>query len=58
MEERNKSIKKKQESSEILRLKGNRFFKTKDYAAALDNYMEALKLTPYEAKTLLNIAQV
>jgi hypothetical protein len=58
MEVRQTSIKKKQESSEICRLKGNRFFKAKQYTNALDKYMEALKDFPYDSKTLTNIAQV
>jgi tetratricopeptide (TPR) repeat protein len=58
MSKRNKATLKKQESAESLRLKGNKFFKRKEYDTALENYMEALKLTPYDTKTLLNIAQV
>ena len=58
MEERNKSLRSKQEKSESARLKGNRFFKRKEYDAALTNYMDALKLQPYDPKTLLNVAQV
>jgi tetratricopeptide (TPR) repeat protein len=59
MKERNKSIQKKKEEAEILRNKGNRHFKRKEYSPqALDAYMESLKVLPYEAKTLTNIAQV
>ena len=57
-EERSKSIQKKQESADSHRIKGNLHFKRKEYVFALDKYMEALKLLPYEGKTLLNIAQV
>ena len=58
MKEREKAVKKKQDSAELSRTKGNRFFKKGDYAAALEQYMEALKMLPYDAKTLTNIAQV
>ena len=58
MEERNKSIKKKQDGADSARLRGNAHFKRREYTLALDKYFEALKLLPYEAKTLLNIAQV
>jgi hypothetical protein len=63
---------KKQESSDVLRLfqnnntsyhlfdrlKGNRFFKAKQYERAYELYMDALKESPYDSKTTLNIAQV
>lgn len=58
MQKRNKAIQKKQESADIARLRGNRFFKAKQFDRALDEYMEALKVLPYEIKTLTNIAQV
>lgn len=58
MEQRKKSLKEKEESSNILRLKGNRYFKNKDYQKALELYMDALKECPYDSKLLLNIAQV
>ena len=58
LEERNKSVKKKQDGADTARLRGNAHFKRKEYPLALDKYFEALKLLPYEAKTLLNIAQV
>jgi len=57
-EERSKSIQNKQESADSHRIKGNLHFKRKEYVIALEKYMEALKLLPYEGKTLLNIAQV
>ena len=40
------------------RLKGNRFFKVKQYEKALELYIEGLKESPYDSKTTLNIAQV
>lgn len=58
MEERKKATVKKQESADILRLKGNRFFKAQDYPRALELYMEAMKETPFDGRLLLNIAQV
>jgi hypothetical protein len=58
MKVREKAQLKKSESAEACRLKGNRFFKRKDYSTALIQYMDALKVLPYEGKTLLNIAQV
>ena len=58
MEERKKATQKKQESAEVLRLKGNRYFKAKDYTQALNFYMDALKNCPFDGKLLLNIAQV
>jgi tetratricopeptide (TPR) repeat protein len=58
MEERKKASQKKQESADILRLKGNRYFKTKDFDKALELYMDALKNAPFDCKLLLNIAQV
>lgn len=58
MKEREKNLKKKAESSDISRLKGNRYYKAKQYEKALEYYMEALKDSPYDTKTLTNIAQV
>lgn len=58
MEERKRTIEKKRESADICRLKGNRYFKNKNYDRALEYYMDALKDCPYEVKTLTNIAQV
>lgn len=58
MEERKKVTEKKQGSADISRLKGNRFFKAKDWARALESYMEALRESPFDAKTVNNIAQV
>lgn len=57
MAERKKSTQKKQEIADGLRLKGNKFFKARDYSRALENYMEALKSAPFDPKLLLNIAQ-
>ena len=47
MKEREKNQKKKVESSDISRLKGNRYYKAKVYDKALEYYMEALKVSPY-----------
>lgn len=59
MESRRKKSAKKQESSNALKLKGNRQFKAKKYEEALPLYMEALKLAPYEGVAIVtNIAQV
>jgi len=57
-EKRQQIIAKKQESADISRLKGNRYFKARNFERALELYMEALKESPYDAKTLLNVAQV
>lgn len=57
-EKRQQALARKQESSDISRLKGNRYFKARNFDRALELYMEALKESPYDAKTLLNIAQV
>lgn len=45
MKERTKATKKKQESSDVSRLKGNRAFQLKDYDTAMRFYMDALKVT-------------
>ena len=57
MEKRQESIQKKNESAEKARLKGNNFFKRKDYHRALEFYMESLRDLPYDTKTLTNIGQ-
>lgn len=58
MQERNKAIKQKETSADVERIKGNNFFKRKDYPAALNLYQSSLKILPYNTKTLTNIAQV
>ena len=58
MEKRAKKRAKETESANISRLKGNRFFKQRDYNTALTYYTDALKVRPYEVNTLMNIAQV
>ena len=58
MEQRKKVTEKKQDSADISRLKGNRYFKAKQYPKALELYMEALKESPFDVKTVNNIAQV
>jgi len=58
MEKRKKATEQKQESADIARLKGNRYFKAKTYDRALEYYMDSLKQSPFDAKTVNNIAQV
>ena len=58
LEEREKKMKIKENNAEVLRLKGNNLYKKKLYSDALVQYMEALKIRPYDNKILLNIAQV
>ena len=59
MEEREKEVEKKKNSSISLKLKGNKFYKSKQYQEALLQYMEALKLSPFDGTNILtNIAQV
>lgn len=57
MEERKRANEKKQESADILRTKGNRFFHYKHFDKALEIYMDALKTALFDCKLLLNIAQ-
>lgn len=58
METRKKTSQKKQETADALRLKGNKYFKARDFPRALEQYVDALKSAPFDAKLLLNIAQV
>lgn len=58
MNERKKGTQKKQEIADSCRLKGNKYFKARDYPRALEAYMEGLKSNPFDPKLLLNIAQV
>ena len=58
IENRTKAVKKKAETAESARLKGNNLFKKKMLEEALNMYIESLKLLPYDVKTLTNIAQV
>lgn len=58
IEERDKATAKKKQNSANFKLKGNKFFKAKNYTEALDKYMEALMLTPYDGTAIVtNIAQ-
>eukprot|EP00607_Mallomonas_marina_P007394 CAMPEP_0182420456 /NCGR_PEP_ID=MMETSP1167-20130531/5277_1 /TAXON_ID=2988 /ORGANISM="Mallomonas Sp, Strain CCMP3275" /LENGTH=975 /DNA_ID=CAMNT_0024596427 /DNA_START=14 /DNA_END=2941 /DNA_ORIENTATION=- len=57
LEARNATLKKTESSAEVLRIKGNNFFKKQLYDHALGQYMEALKLRTYDTRILLNIAQ-
>ncbi len=58
MTERQKAVQKKTDSADMNRLKGNNLYKARQYDRALELYMEALKLAPFDTKTLTNIAQV
>ncbi len=58
MAEREKERTKKLQSADANRLKGNNFFKLKKFDSALKHYTEALKHQPFDAKILMNIAQV
>jgi len=44
------------QNANVLRLKGNRFFKAKRFAEALEKYMGSLKEKPYEVNTLSNVS--
>ena len=58
MKRRETMNEKKQASALEARMKGNVLFKKKKYDEALETYKESLKSKPYEAPTLLNMAQV
>lgn len=58
LEQREQAMKKKEETSDALRLKGNRYFKARQYEKALSCYMDSLKTSPWKVETLTNIAQV
>lgn len=58
MNDRTKRQEKKRNDAEACRNKGNRYFKRKEWEQALHQYMESLKILPYEVKTLMNIGQV
>lgn len=49
---------KKDSAATAARLKGNRFFKAKQWEKALELYMTSLKARPYAINTLANVAQV
>lgn len=58
IEARDKATAKKKQNSANLKAKGNKYFKAKNYSEALDKYMEALMLTPYDGPAIVtNIAQ-
>lgn len=46
----------KKSGANVLRLKGNRFFKAKRYSEAIEKYMASLKVQPYAVNTLTNIS--
>eukprot|EP01041_Mallomonas_annulata_P007953 gene7953-16282_t len=56
-DERDKINQKKEKSTEVLRVQGNKLFKEKKYDDAIDKYMEGLKIRMYDTRILLNIAQ-
>jgi tetratricopeptide (TPR) repeat protein len=59
MNERQRQTEKKQQTANTLKLKGNKYFKAKKFQEALEQYMEGLKLSPFDGTALLtNIAQV
>ena len=58
MEERSKAIKEKDKNCDSLRIKGNKLFNKKDFHGALAQYMDAMKLRPYDIRIIMNIAQV
>lgn len=58
MQQREEAQKKKDDSASSLRLKGNRWFKAKQWDKALVCYMDSLKVAPFKVETLTNVAQV
>ena len=58
MKKREEESAKKRSSASTLRLRGNKYFKMKNFADALSCYMDALKLLPYDSAILSNIGQV
>lgn len=58
IEARDKATAKKKQNSANLKAKGNKFFKAKNFPGALEQYMEALMLMPYDGTAIItNIAQ-
>ncbi|POM72491.1 Hypothetical protein PHPALM_10782, partial [Phytophthora palmivora] len=57
MEERQRSQEQKARMAELLKHKGNRFYKRKEYQDAIKSYMEALTASPFNVAVLANIAQ-
>ncbi|KAK1931805.1 Sperm-associated antigen 1 [Phytophthora citrophthora] len=57
MEERQRSQLEKANTAERLKLKGNRFYKKKQYDEAIKIYMEALTASPFSVAILANLAQ-
>lgn len=49
---------KKESEASTARLKGNRFYRAKQWDKARELYMTSLKRDPYEVNTLANLAQV
>jgi tetratricopeptide (TPR) repeat protein len=59
MNARKQQTEKKQQTAMTLKLKGNKYFKARKFLEALEQYMEALKLAPFDGTAILtNIAQV
>lgn len=56
IDKRKEVRKKKEDSANARRLKGNRYFGQKKFDRALDCYMESLAETPYKTNVLTNIS--
>jgi tetratricopeptide (TPR) repeat protein len=58
IEQRDKATAQKKQNATSNKLRGNKLFKAKKYPEALEKYMEALTLTPYDGAAIVtNIAQ-
>jgi hypothetical protein len=58
MKARDEAKAKKEEGAELLRLRGNRFFKARQWDKALQHYMDSLRQSQFRIETITNIAQV
>lgn len=58
LEARTKVEKENKLKSDNFRITGNNFFKSKHYKDAIIQFMEGIKVTPFDTKLTLNIAQV
>ena len=57
MDKRNEDRKRREKNADVIRLKGNNFFKQKKYKKAVELYEEAMATTPYKTNILTNLAQ-